>query len=232
MPRAQLPLAIAFPRARDFSSFRVGDNAAAVAAVAAFAQRPEGVVLLLGASGTGKTHLLVASCQAHAAAGGASRYVAPASWAEDRTEALLSFADASLLALDGLEDLAGRRALEEAVFALFNAVRDRGGGVLVASREHPEALSDLLPDLRSRLLAGLRFRLQPLPEEERRALFRARTAEVGLRIEDAALEYLFRRYPRDLKRLMAFLERLEQESLARQRPATIALIRELLGSES
>ncbi len=231
MPRAQLPLAIAFPRARDFSSFRVGDNAAAVAAVAALPNDRRASFFARG-----QRHRQNPSSRrvlpGPRSGGGASRYVAPASWAEDRTEALLSFADASLLALDGLEDLAGRRALEEAVFALFNAVRDRGGGVLVASREHPEALSDLLPDLRSRLLAGLRFRLQPLPEEERRALFRARTAEVGLRIEDAALEYLFRRYPRDLKRLMAFLERLEQESLARQRPATIALIRELLGSES
>lgn len=54
MPRAQLPLAIAFPRARDFSSFRVGDNAAAVAAVAAFAQRPEGVVLCSGPAAPAK----------------------------------------------------------------------------------------------------------------------------------------------------------------------------------
>lgn len=228
MRPAQLPLPIAFPPASDFESFRAGDNAAALAAVKGFAHRPEGALLLLGPAGSGKTHLIAAACQAHAAAGGVAHYFHPESWAEDRADALLGFAEATLIGFDGLERVAGRRALEEALFALFNAVCDRGGGVLTASREHPEALPGLLPDLRSRLLSGLRYRLKPLSEPERRALLQARAAAAGLCLEEAAVDYLFRRHPRDLKSLMKLLERIECETLVRQRPVTISLLRDML----
>lgn len=228
MAPAQLTLPIAFPRASDFGSFHAGDNAEALAALEGFARRPEGALLLLGPTGSGKTHLLAAACQAHAAAGGVARYLHPASWTEDRAEVLLGCEKATLIGLDGLEQVAGRRVLEEALFALFNAVRDRGGGVLAASREHPEALPGLLPDLRSRLLSGLRYRLQPLSEAERRDLLRARAAAAGLCLEESALDYLFRHYPRDLKSLMQLLERIERETLVRQRRVTVALMRDIL----
>lgn len=230
MRPAQLPLALAFPRASDFESFRAGENAAALDAVRAFARRPEGVLLLLGPSGSGKSHLLAAACRAHADAGGVFRYLQAGRWPEDRASELAALSGVSLLAIDALEKLAGCRALEEALFALFNAVRDRGGGVLAASREHPEALQALLPDLRSRLLAGLRFRLQPLPEEERREVLRARARAMGIALEEPVLDYLFRRHSRDLKSLIALLERLERESLSRQRAVTVPLLREVLGT--
>lgn len=230
MRPAQLPLPLAFPRASDFESFRAGENVAALDAVQAFARRPEGVMLLLGPSGSGKSHLLAAACQAHAEAGGSFRYLNAGAWPEDRWGELARLPGVSLLAIDALEELAGRRALEEGLFALFNAVRDRGGGVLAASREHPEALTALLPDLRSRLLAGLRFRLQPLPEEARREVLRARARAMGIALEESVLDYLFRRHSRDLKSLIALLERLERESLSRQRPVTVPLLREVLGT--
>lgn len=229
MSPAQLPLPIALPPPVDFADFDPGEDPAVPAAVAAFAAEPRGVLLLLGPSGSGKTHLLAAACRERARRGGEARYLALAEWDAERAAALAALGDAELLALDGLEHAAGCRPVELALFALANRQQDRGGGLLVASRIHPDELPALLPDLRSRLLAGLRLRLRPLPETSRRRLLEARARALGLRLEPPAIEYLFRRHARDLKSLMALLARLDRETLARQRPVTVALLRELLG---
>ncbi|HEX20308.1 MAG TPA: hypothetical protein ENG78_05760 [Acidiferrobacteraceae bacterium] len=84
-----------------------------------------------------------------------------------------------------------------------------------------------LPDLLSRLRAGLVYQMTSLDDEGKYAALRLRAANRGIEITDDVSEYLLRRYPRDMKILFALLERIDQTSLQRKRRVTIPLIREM-----
>ena len=58
-----------------------------------------------------------------------------------------------VVALDGLEAIAGNRDDEIALFDFHNRARSVGLNVLYTAREAPEMLAVALPDLRSRLVA-------------------------------------------------------------------------------
>ena len=89
----------------------------------------------------------------------------------------------------------------------------------------------VLPDLVSRLEQCTRLAVEPLDEAGRRNVLRQRAARRGLELDDAVLDYLFRRVGRDLGTLTALLDRLDRASLAAQRRITIPFLRGVLESE-
>ncbi|GIW19464.1 MAG: DnaA/Hda family protein [Tepidiforma sp.] len=134
-------------------------------------------VVIYGPPGLGKTHLLHAAAGAASRAGRAvacldagtftSRFVG-----DIRSGRSGEFHDAlcglDLLILDDLQQLAGRRATQEAFAAALDAVMHRGGHVAVASEQHPFDL-DLLDRLTSRLVQGIVTRVEPFDDAARRA---------------------------------------------------------------
>jgi DnaA-homolog protein len=168
---------------------------------------------LVGAVGTGKTHLLLQ------AAAGRLR------------DALVALEGNALIALDGLEHIAGDRDDEVALFDAHNRLRTAGTTLLYAAVDAPDALAIGLPDLRSRLSQCARLVLPPLDEAGRREVLRRRAERRGLVIEDAALDWLLRRVGRDLGGLTALLDRLDRASLAAKRRVTVPFLRALLAAE-
>ena len=130
---AQLPLALRWPRRQRFEHFHAGANAAAAAAVQALA-RDAGApwVYLYGAPGSGRSHLLVAACQAAHAAGRVVQYL-PLSTLGDRAAALRGVGGSELLALDDLGAIAGDRDAENALFDLYNRARAEDSALLFAA---------------------------------------------------------------------------------------------------
>jgi DnaA family protein len=94
----------------------------------------------------------------------------------------------------------------------------------------PEALGLALPDLRSRLEQCVRLPLEPLDDAGRREVLLRRARRRGLELEEAVLDYLFRRVGRDLVGLTALLDRLDRESLVAQRRITIPFLRQFLSA--
>src|SRR5690606_4160182 len=133
-----------------------------------------------------------------------------------------------LVALDGLETVAGERADELALFDAHNRAAAAGTQLLYAARCNPDALPPGLPDLRSRLSQCTRIALQPLDEEGRREVLRQRARRRGWVLEEPALDWLLRRVDRDLSGLTALLDRLDRASLAAKRRITVPFLRELL----
>jgi DnaA family protein len=84
------------------------------------------------------------------------------------------------------------------------------------------------PDLRSRLGQGLRVSLDVLDDDGRREALRRRAARRGLELDDAVLDWLFRRVDRDLKSLTALLDRLDRAAMAAQRRLTVPFVRQAL----
>ncbi len=224
----QLPLALRWPRRQRFEHFHAGANAAALAAVQALALEPGAPwVYLHGASGSGRSHLLMAACQAASVAGRRVQYL-PLATLADHSAALRGVAGSELLALDDLGAIAGNRDAEHALFDLYNRARAEGSALLFAADAIPTQLGIELPDLRSRLGACIQFALKPLDDDERRAVLKAQAAARGIELDDSVLDWLFARYARDLGALLDLLDRLDQASLAAQRRITVPFLRGFL----
>ena len=100
--------------------------------------------------------------------------------------------------------------------------------MIYAATAMPLALGIGLPDLVSRLEQCTRLALQAPDEATRREILRERAARRGLELDDAVLDFLFKRVGRDLGSLTALLERLDRASLATQRRITIPFVRSVL----
>src|SRR5690606_15720513 len=135
----------------------------------------------------------------------------------------------ALVALDGLDAIAGAHGDEIALFDFHNRARARGSHVLYTARVAPDALPPGLPDLRSRLAQCARVTLQPLDDDGRAEVLRLRARRRGLQFDEAAIAWLLRRTGRDLAGLTAQLEALDRASLAAQRRVTVPFLRQVLG---
>ena len=224
----QLPLALRYPPDQRFETF-VAAPAAAVAQLHALAQAGDvDWLYLAGTAGVGKTHLALAVCAAAEGAGRRAVFL-PLKAASGRLHDALDAFDGEVIALDGLDAIAGSRDDEIALFDFHNRARAAGIAVLYTAQATPDALALSLPDLRSRLGQCTRITLLPLDDDGRREVLRERAQRRGLVLDDAALDWLLRRVDRDLASLTALLDRLDRASLAAQRRITVPFLRQTLG---
>lgn len=227
----QLPLALRYPPDQRLDTF-VQAPAGAVEHLRALAEGGTGArdsVYIAGPAGVGKTHLLLATCAATEASGRRAAYLPLMAAAGRMRDALESLEGNHLIALDGLDVIAGHREDEVALFDAHNRARAAGVVLLYAARDIPDAIGLGLPDLRSRLGQCTRITLSPLDEEGRREVLRQRAQRRGLVLEDAALDWLLKRVGRDLGGLTALLDKLDRASLAAQRRITVPFLRQTLG---
>lgn len=225
MTQRQLPLMLRFPQGARFDRFAADGNEATLALLRAFAEHPTVPgVLLVGPNGSGKSHLAMAVAAVHPNAA-----LLPLNEFGDRAEiALAATTVHGLLIIDDIAAIAGQRAAEIALFDLFNRVRDAGGAVLATTSMPLSRIGLNLPDLASRLASLTMLRLNSLDDAARRRVIHEHGRARGMEIRDDVLDFLFRRYPRDLGVLLDLLDRLDREGLARQRRLTVALVRDVL----
>ncbi len=221
----QLTLRIGLRDSATFANFFAGDNAAALHLLQ---QATETFVYLWGGRGSGCSHLLQAACHAETARGGSPAYLPLADMAQAGGELLEGLEQMSLVCLDDIQAVIGDAAWEEALFHLYNRVRDAGGHLLAAADASPAALGVALADLRSRLAWGPVFQLQPLDDAGKLAALQLRARARGMELNEEVGTYLLRRAPRDMHALFELLERLDQASLAAQRRLTIPFVRDLI----
>nr|WP_255783963.1 DnaA regulatory inactivator Hda [Lysobacter chinensis] len=224
-----MPLALRYPPDQRFETY-VGAPEGVLAQLQAIAAHGGGDWLYLaGPAGVGKTHLMLATCAAAEAAGRRVAYLPLQAAAGRLGDALQALEGNDLVALDGLEAIAGRRDDEIALFDAHNRARASGACLLYAGSGNPAELALILPDLRSRLSQCARVVLEPLDDDGRRAVLSQRAQRRGLVLEAAALDWLLRRAGRDLTGLTALLDRLDRASLAAQRRLTVPFLRQALG---
>ena len=119
---------------------------------------------------------------------------------------------------------------EERQIQLFNRINEarQSGEIVLAAGDAPPARLALREDLRTRLAWGLVYQVKTLSDTERAVFLRAEAERRGMRLADEVIGYLLSRVRRDLPSLAAILEQLDRASLERQRPITLALVRETL----
>lgn len=226
----QLPLALRWPAHQRFDGFMPGANGVALDLLRSVAgDSTQTAVYLAGMIGSGRTHLLIATCAAANDAGRSAQYLPLATLrAATAAEAIRAFGGSELLALDDVDAIAGDAASEHALFDLYNRCRADGASLLFAASASPAQIGIGLPDLVSRLSACTQIALKPLAENERRDLLRMRASARGIDLDDAVIDWLFAREKRDLASLLAVLDRIDSASLAAQRRVTIPFLRQLL----
>lgn len=220
----QLTFELAAPEAPSFANFLPGCNAEVVASLARLAagELRETGVLIWGAPGSGRTHLLLATV---AAAHGRR----PAAYYADPGAAPVEPPDAeALIAVDDAESADAKA--QGRLFTLFNRLQASGGQLLAAAAEPPGRLP-LRDDLRTRLGWGLVYELLPLADTDKPAALARYAAERGFRLSADVIAYLLAHGRRDMTTLIATLAALDRYSLSAKRPITVPLLRTWLQRE-
>ncbi|WP_313914902.1 DnaA regulatory inactivator Hda [Tahibacter sp.] len=225
----QLPLGWRWPAQQRFETFFTGVNGAAVDLLQRVAGGADAAwIFLHGPEGSGRTHLLMAVCQAASAAGLSAQYLPLASLVSAQDDAIRSFGGSDLLVLDDVDAIAGIAAAEHALFDLYNRCRAEGSTLVFVAAAPPAQIGINLPDLVSRLSACTQAALRPLDDAQRRDVLRERAEARGIALDETVLDFLFTHYARDLGSLGALLDQVDRASLAAQRRVTVPFLRQLL----
>nr|WP_242533190.1 DnaA regulatory inactivator Hda [Niveibacterium umoris] len=220
----QLTLKLRPERTQRFDNFIVGDNREAFDTIrlqARFGQ--PAAVYLWGEAGAGRSHLLAAAAAECRAEGRASATAdsLPAQGDYD-------LPSHGLLCVDDVDQLD-----ETGQAALFRAFIRAGAaqcGLLIAGSVPPAALS-LREDVRTRIGQCLVFELKSLGDDHKQEMLALYGLSRGLMLEPDLIGWLLRHGRRDLPSLLAAIDALDDESLARHRPPTLPLLRELVQGE-
>lgn len=203
-------LALSFPRTADAAAASLLPTAGTAAARQALSSGAP-VILLYGAEGSGKTHLLRAWAEVEGAAFHTATCPPPPYPAT--------------LAVDDLDALPPEAQTQ--LFHYFNHMKQAGGRLVVASRLAVAQLP-LLPDLKSRLLTGLAAEVTPPTAEELAQLALKWAAEHRLTLPPDVISYLLSRAERSAPALRTLIAQLDVLSLEQRRAVTIPLARQAL----
>lgn len=224
--RQQLPLRIGLRDSATFANFFPGANAAVSHALQ---QLNEPFIYVWGPRGSGKSHLLQAACHAVTESGGSAAYLPMGELSAMSPQLLEGMEQMGLVCIDELDTIVGNPPWEQALFHLYNRMRDSGSRLVVAGQASPLALGLQLPDLVSRLSWGPVFQLKVLTDEEKAEALRLRATQRGIELPPDVAGYLLKHGPRDMHELFDLLDKLDEGSLAAQRKLTVPFVRTFIG---
>jgi len=178
-----------------------------------------------GASATGKSHLLKATCEQCA---DRAAYL-PLADLEEAGPALLEGLDSrQLVCIDDVDRVAGDERWEHGLFVLCNAMMEAGHHLVVSAAAPPRESGIVLADLRSRFQRLAAFHIRPLDDAARMAALQLRAGHRGLELPAETARFLMARSRRDMKSLYELLDKLDLEALRAQRKLTIPFVRDVL----
>lgn len=224
----QLPLDLAGePSYRRDDFLPAEANAVALAWIERWPDWPGPALALAGPSGSGKTHLLRIWAERARA-----RLLTPADLSATAFAAVLdAIGDATAVALDDAQAVAGDADRERQLFHLFNWLRERGGWLAMAAAEPPSrwpvALADLASRLRTAQVAAIEAPDDALLAAVLVKLFRDRQVQIGAE----AIDFLIRRMDRSLAAARAIVDAADHQALAQKRPVSVKLLSELFAAD-
>lgn len=224
----QLTLGIQLRDNATFANFLPGDNHILLSALRRLIENPtEPFIYLWGYAGCGRSHLLQACCHLADAQGCSSIYLslqAP----RLAPQILEGLENLSLICIDDVNAVAGDMNWEEALFHCYNRAFASGSRLIITGGAPPKLSNLQLPDLRSRLSAGVVFQVKPLTDEQKREALQLRAKMRGFTLSHEVLQFLLHHYPRNMPLLFSALEKLDQASLTMQRKLTVPFVKQIL----
>jgi len=228
MRMQQIPLGVRLPDRALFGSFLPAHNAEALTHLQRLARgAAPALTWLCGPPGSGKTHLLQATCAAaseHLRAG----YVPLAQVAALGVGVLDGLPQMQCLCVDDIDRVVGQLDWERGVFGLLREMEESDARLVLAAQAPPALLSWALADLGSRCAAAAVLQLRALEEHEQQEALQLRARLRGLELPQETWQWLRKRYPRDMRTLYQLLDTLDEAALSAQRRLTVPFIREVL----
>lgn len=186
------------------------------------------LLYLWGPKGSGKSHLLQACCQSVNIT--QSAIYLPLTLLKDwGPQTIEGLEEQALICIDDIDSIANDAAWEEALFHLYNKIKDMEKGLLIISGSQPPAKSAIsLADLRSRLAWGLIIQLNELSDEAKINTLKLHALKRGFDLPESVGQFLLNRCSRNMHDLHQLLNRLDDASLAAQRKITIPFVKDTL----
>ncbi|MDP3269151.1 MAG: DnaA regulatory inactivator Hda [Legionella sp.] len=225
----QLALAIKLNDEATLDDFNWQNNALLQQQIKAMLNHQEDRLLYLwGAKGSGKSHVLQACCQAVNSTHSAI-YLPLALLKEWGPQSIEGLEDQALVCIDDIQEIAHDPVWEEALFHLYNRIKDQEKNLLIISGNLPPVLMPIeLADLRSRLGWGLVIQLNELNDDEKVRTLKLHAIKRGFDLPEGVGHFLLNRCSRNMHDLHELLNRLDDASLAAHRKITIPFVKNIL----
>lgn len=225
----QLPLRVSFREDAVFEDFLPGQNASAVGTLRqALARLDQHLIVLWGGPGAGVSHLLQAAVNDLHTQGLNAIYLPISECFSHGVGALDGLSELDAIALDDMQLVEQDTQWQEAIFHLYNQLKDSGKLILIGLKSSPLASDFRLADLKSRLSSGLTLQLQRMTDEERIDWLIWKGRRRGLIIERDVSEFLIHRHNQNVAELERSFEVLDSASLAEKRKITIPFLKKIL----
>lgn len=215
----QLALDLPVDSRHGIEDFLVGpSNELAYAMIESWPGWPDSWLRLVGPEGAGKSHLVAIWAKtAHA------WVVSARDVTEDKVPHLAS---GGALAVENCD----RDGLDErAFFHLMNAIRARGGHLLLTARSEPGQWGLAVPDLLSRLRLAPQVTIAPPDDGLLKALLVKLFIDRQLVVDTGIIEALALRMERSFAAARSVVDRLDRRALERGRRVSRQLVQEILG---
>jgi chromosomal replication initiation ATPase DnaA len=192
-------------------------NATALRMIEAWPSWPDHVLLLVGPPGSGKSHL----AQIWATRAGAEIFFGRMLEGAD----LAALAGKPALVIEAADEIG---TAEATLFHLLNLARQQRTSLLLTARRKPDVWGLATPDLLSRLRLAPLVELGAADDELLKAVLQKLFRDRQLPVDAAVLEFIALHIERSLDTARYFVDLLDRAALARGRPVTRGLVRDLL----
>ena len=175
--------------------------------------------LLVGPSGSGKSHLLKAICLQHNTKW---CYIPCKSLFRYPTDVLHDL-DNHLVCLDDIDHLLGNKAWEQTLFQVMVTLTNC---TLLMSTAHYPLTNTKLPDLASRIQAIHSLQLPTLDDTSQQKALKWRAQVRGIHINEKMISYLQQHAPRNNHALFSILDAIDRHCLQQQKKPTLTIIQQ------
>lgn len=230
----QFTLAVTLPDDETLQSFYGAKDSPAVQFIEQFLrpEQPQLPLYLFGASGSGKSHLLYAACVQAQELGLTSQLLALDDFRQYSPRLFDGLEQLDLVCLDNIQAIAGDSHWQVALFDLYNRMVEQGKRLLIVADEAPQQLGITLPDLVSRLQACTIFQLRLLSDDDKQKLLQQKARLRGIDLPDEVARFLLNRQQREIRALVAILDKLDKASIVHQRKLTIPFVKDVLAQSA
>jgi len=226
----QLSLPFSFGMETDFNHLFAGtQNEQLFQGLKRAVTQSNGEIFLIWSSvPSGKSHMLQACCSLADQYGYRAAYFPLKSLFETSPDVLADVDNCEVVTLDDIDQIAGERAWEEAVFHAFNQLKQKSSTLIMSTNQPPAAFTIQMPDLVSRLKSAEIYQIHELPDDEKIQALIHRAAIRGIMISPEVGQYCLSRVGRDWLTLITLLNAIDQFSINQKRRVTVPFVKNML----
>jgi DnaA family protein len=232
----QLVLPVSFRKQDSLDTFVQGENAQLLSHIqgvlnnkAAYPQASQRISVITGSRGTGKSHLLLATCEQASLLGLSQQYLDLAQLITMPPEMLLGLVNKDVVCIDNLQAVSNISQWQTAIFDVINQFTELDATLLIIASNKPvDEIEYTLFDLRTRLSWGTNFTLHLLNDDDKQVALEKHLQALGIAYTQDAVSFLLNRISRNMHELTEAINALDKASLANKRKITIPFIKSIL----